>query len=435
MKSFVKKILRRIGLFSFAHAVFYENRFALQVLRCAWRYRRLSRAAKKKPKDCKIRVLFIVSEIAKWKEQFLYEAMERSGEFYPIVGLSSWNVQHELFMSVEDYERVQACAAQFFSKMGDRFVRTVTVENGKRVYHDLSEFDPDIVFYTEQWCPCKKQYPIDVSKFAFTYFLPYYVPDFGIPRIDCHQTIHQMLTGYFCLGESWAKLYRRSLMFTAHTTRFVSTGHPALDYFYHHRDRMPTGNCVIYAPHFSFAYNRAHDYKIGTFDWNGREILAYAEAHSEINWVFKPHPNLRRTLKMTRFMDDAEIEAYYLRWAKIGRVSTTSDYQELFMESHVMITDSGSFLPEYGSTGRPVIRLICSESDIKPPRAAQSVYDTYYQVRNLDELHKALKLVVEDGQDPMREVRLSAVRSAGLIDKDASQNIIRHLLGKFGRCS
>jgi hypothetical protein len=98
-----------------------------------------------------------------------------------------------------------------------------------------------------------------------------------------------------------------------------------------------------------------------------------------------------------------------------------------------MITDSGSFLPEYGSTGRPVIRLICFKNKHIPPKAAKNVYDTYYNVNNLEELHSTLKMVVEDGRDPNREKRIEAVKAAGLTERNASVNIVKHLLKIFNR--
>ena len=360
--------------------------------------------------------------------------MDKSSDFLPIVGISAWNNQSELRVSSEEYKAVIERAEKFFDKLGDRHVRTVTIEAGEWVYHDLSEFKPDIVFYTEQWSPCPKQHPYDVSRYALTCFLPYYVPDFGITQIDCHQQVERMVWTYFCLGNSWAKLYRRSLWCVSYAARFVTTGHPALDYFNQNQDRMPRAGYVIYAPHFSFPHPKQQDfYLIGTFDWNGKAILEYAEAHPEIKWVFKPHPVLRRTLQDTGLMSDAEIDSYYARWAKVSKVSTDGDYQDIFLESRVMITDCGSFLPEYGSTGRPVIRLICSQNKHIPPRAARGVYDTYYNVRNLSEMHAAFKMVIEQGRDPHRERRLVAVQAAGLRGCNASANIINYILRVFNR--
>lgn len=434
MKEIIKRILKRLGVYTFFFRTVFENRLILKTMKCAWRYRRLEKIAKRKPKDEKIRVLFIVSEIAKWKEQSLYEAMERSGEFYPIVGISAWNKQSGL--NIDELESVHKRAEEFFDRMGDRHVRTVTIEDGHKIYHDLSEFNPDIVFYTEQWSPCPKQHPFDVSRYALTCFLPYYVPDFGITQIDCHQQVERMSWTYFCLGESWAKLYRRSLLLTCHSNKFVVTGHSALDVFYEQRDRMPKVGYVIYAPHFAFPHPMQQEfYLIGTFEWSGMAMLKYAEAHPEIKWAFKPHPILRKLLSEFGVMSKAEVDDYYRRWERVGVACYDSDYQELFLESRVMITDSGSFLPEYGSTGRPVIRLMCDKNKHVPPKAAKDVYDTYYQVHNIDELHSVLKMVVEDGRDPNREIRLSAVSRAGLRSQNASDNIVRRLQSVYDRRS
>ena len=149
--------------------------------------------------------------------------------------------------------------------------------------------------------------------------------------------------------------------------------------------------------------------------------------------MFKPHPILRTILPKLGVMTVAEVDAYYARWAKIAISSFDADYQELFLESRVMITDSGSFLPEYGSTGRPVIRLICAKNKHIPPLAAKEVYDTYYNVRNLKEMYAAFKLVIEDEQDPNREQRLIAVKKSGLCGTNASANIVNYLKEVFGR--
>lgn len=433
-KGYVKSFLKRAGMYDFFYQKVYENRVVFKVLKCAWRYHHLVRRAKSKPRNEKIRVLFIVSEIAKWKEQSLYEAMDKSADFFPIVGISAWNNQNERVISSSEYQRVQECAERFFDRLGDRHVRTITIENGNWVYHNLYEFSPDIVFYTEQWAPCRQQHPFDVSKCALTCFLPYYVPDFGIANYDCYQQVERMSWTYFCLAESWRRLYQRYLWFMSYTAKFIPTGHPALDYIGQNRDRTPEEGYVIYAPHWAFPHPGQDDiYIIGTFPWNGREILAYAEAHLEVKWVFKPHPLLRRTLIRSGVMTQEEVESYFDRWSKIAKVCMDGNYQELFIQSRAMVTDCGSFLPEYGSTGRPVIRLICSQNRYVPPAVAKNVYDTYYQVHNIEELYATFKLVIEGRQDPKKESRLVAIQEAGLYESKASQNIMNYLLKTFGR--
>ena len=82
-------------------------------------------------------------------------------------------------------------AEEFFDQLGARHVRTVIYRDGQRGYRDLSDFSPDIVFYTEQWSPCEKQDPYTVSKYALTFFAPYYVGDYCQMQLDCHQQVQR----------------------------------------------------------------------------------------------------------------------------------------------------------------------------------------------------------------------------------------------------
>ena len=60
----IKLFLQKLGLYPFFFEKVYENRLLGVSLACAGRYRGLLAAAKRKPRGEKIRVLFIVSEIA-----------------------------------------------------------------------------------------------------------------------------------------------------------------------------------------------------------------------------------------------------------------------------------------------------------------------------------------------------------------------------------
>lgn len=400
---------------------------AIQIRICKIRYaKQLNRIRSKNPGD-KIRVLFIVSEIAKWKEQWLYKAMEKSGVFEPIVGLSAWNQQREHLCSNDELLRIHSRAEKFFDALGDRHVRTVRIVNGKRVFCDIAEFEPDVVYYTEPWSPCRGQDPFVVSKCALTFYSPYFVPNYGRLELDCHLRLHRMLFGYFCLNALWKKAFEDSLVNSSYCAKFIPAGHPALDFFTQAEPRPSIKNYIIYAPHYSITHPSRVNQFYSTFTWNRNEILAYAKCHSEFNWVFKPHPLLRKILTKTGYMSKEEVEGYYAEWAKIGLVCEDGDYQELFLESRVMITDCGSFLSEYGATGKPIIHLISPTNKCVPIWLTKQAYDTYYQVHDSKEMYSVFKMILEEGLDPRKEERLKAVRDAGFSAGCASDNIIRYL--------
>lgn len=400
----------------------------LDVFVVALRYRRHVVRIRNDAGKPKLRVLFIVSEIAKWKEQSLYEAMEKSGVFEPVVGLSAWNCQIEKLCPNDELAKLHEKAMAFFKNLGDRCIRTVRIVDGKRVISDLREFRPDIVYYTEPWEPAAGQDPVSVSRFALTCYSPYYVPNYSIIEQECKLDLHKMLWVYYCLGEWQAKCFAGAYLPFARCVQFVGAGHPALDPFYLGRDRKPVGNMVIYAPHCTISGEGSKwPQHYATFRWSGLFMLDYAKAHPEVKWVFKPHPLLKRGIKMVGLMSDEEVEAYYAEWRKFATVSEDSNYQDMFLDSKAMITDCGSFLSEYGSTGRPVIHLISAENIREPISKLAALYDTYYKIHDLKELKDVLKDVVEEGLDPLRPKRLAAISETGLGSVYASENIINHL--------
>ena len=405
----------------------------IRVLYVRNNYRRVVSRIQKRRSDEKIRVCFIVSEPTKWKCLLLYREMDASGVFYPFVALSAWNTQSGYTDDQLDAHFTNA--EDFFNRLGVRHVRSVSTH--PRVISTLREFLPDIVVFNEQWYPCGKQTATKISKFALTCFIPYYVPDYGDPVIDCMQLTEIYSHTYFVLNSEWLNLYRPYFKWWKTVARLVPAGHPALDYFScKTTNSLPTDGFVIYAPHFSFPA-QGHSFKMilthGTFDWSGRAILQYAQQHPELRWAFKPHPLLKKELMATGFFTEREIEEYYRAWEKIGIGCYSGDYQELFMNSRAMITDCGSFLAEYGATGKPLIHLICGQNTATPPLPSKMLWDTYYKVNNLDEMLSVFQLVLEADQDPKRECRERMVEKLRLRGNEAAKNIVayfRSLLDK-----
>ena len=428
-KAVLRRMFRIGGIWTRLSNLWENIRFAKRVFACKRRYAKVVRRIRRKPADEKIRVLFIVNEIAKFKCGKLFEEMRDSGIFDPIIALSAWNQQS--FLTDDQLEEEFEQAERFFNKLGYNHVRTVRTH--PRICSDLSEFKPDVVFYSEPWAPCGRQDSESVSRFALTCFVPYYVPNYGDFFVESQQPVHKFLFRYFTLP-FWAGYFRRKSRWWDHSSKFVPAGHPALDFFAQKRDRKPEKNYIVFAPHHSIKHPKVSmPWFLSTFDWTGRPILEYAKRHPEQNWVFKPHPVLRKTIVDSETMTQEEADAYYAEWERIGIACYDSDYQDLFLESRAIITDSGSFLTEAGATGRPVIRLISPNNTLTPLPPSKKVYDTYYEVRTLPEMYELFKTVLEDGEDPKRNERLAAVEESGIAKMEASKNIMDHLRNLLGR--
>ena len=153
------------------------------------------------------------------------------------------------------------------------------------------------------------------------------------------------------------------MRFGSHEGKVVGLGHTGLDFIYLNSDKNIDDNVVLYAPHWSFSHPRNPNFEgYGTFLWSGKFMLEYARRHPEFKWIFKPHPSLKQKLLLSGAMTKESVESYWRDWSGISTVCETCEYHELFLKAKAMITDSASFLTEFGATGKPLIHLISSET-------------------------------------------------------------------------
>ena len=395
--------------------------------------RRYGRLLKRvRSKGSPVKIMFLVSEISKWKTRSLLDRMAGSSGYSPVVGVGLDD--GELRLPVEDRKSLLERRMTWFRDRRIDCVAVSDAEKGRAV--DLRMFSPDAVFYQQPWQIPKRHRPETVSRFALTFYVPYFLSHFGNLDAECLLPFFRQIFAYFVQSTAWATLYRSTARW--HGCRFVATGHPMIDQFRRCDDETTSPNygkscigmedCIIYAPHWTFRHSGRNDiYPNGTFNGNGREILEYAKRHPEWRWVFKPHPLLRSSLVERGLMTRDEADSYYAEWGKIGTVCYDADYPLLFLKSRAMITDSGSFLVEYGATGHPLIHLRPFDSRIKALPPNRELFESYYVVTNLAEMYETFSTVLERREDPLGERRHAAARRVGLCNFLASERIVRYL--------
>ena len=368
-----------------------------------------------------IRVIFIVSDIAKWKCQTLFDKMKASDCFEPLIVLSPYFGESSARYSESEIEDLLKVQEKFFDDENDAHVRSVSGYPPR--YNDLSVYKPDIVFFQEPWTMNGKQTPWHVSNFAIACYVPYYIPHFQRTNIECQMPMHRFLHSFFVLNEETAQRYEYSMHRLGHAARFVPSGHPALDGIMF-SPKPNIDGWVIYAPHWSIDHPEPNS-RISTFKWSGRAILEYAKAHREFRWLFKPHPVLKRRLIDLGYMTKEEVDAYYSEWELIGKSCYTGAYQKYFNESYAMITDCGSFITEYPKTGRPLIHLRNAEYKEEP--CCKLIYETFYHAYTKEEMLRLFHLLLEQKQDPIQGKRLNALQESGISVGNASENIYQYL--------
>lgn len=378
----------------------------------------------RKNKENKIKVLFLVNEISKWKTQSLYDLMNKSEKFEPVIAVTIADVQRKF--SKEEKSAHIKTLLKHFSELNMTCINAWNCEKNKAI--NLKTFKPQIVFYQQPWYLSKIQQPQVVSRFALTCYVPYFVPNYGIMNMDCSD-FHKFLFRNYVLNNEWEKLYK-DYVGDDYGDNIFGVGHTMLDEIYLNKipEIKEEDKFVIYAPHWSIPYKgNENDENYSTFLWNYKLILNYAQNHPEFKWVFKPHPTLKSALKRTGLFTDNDIENYYKEWEKIATPCYSSDYTEIFLKSKALITDCGSFLIEYFCTGKPVIHLISQDCKAIAPVPTQRIFNTFYQVRNPGEFYNNIDTLLQKNNDYKKEERLNLLKELNLENNYAAKNILTDL--------
>lgn len=378
----------------------------------------------------KFLVGFIVSEIAKWKGQSLYDLMDSSSLFEPIILIipSHYEYQYET-NRIDDFIKNKI---DYFRKDN---INAISIWDSKK-NSTISEkkIGVDLIFYQQPW----DKHPsfTRISRYALTFYFPYYLFNGFKFELDLGLSLHKSVFRYIVQNNKLVEFYEGQVKSFLYAGQFVGWGHPITDFFYLRNNQQKVKHYVIYAPHFSFQSERRKSYMAyysSTFLENGRLILDYAKTHSDINWVFKPHPRLYTELINCAGWSKEEADSYYSEWAKIGLTCYDSHYLDYFNESKVMITDCSSFLTEYSCTGNPIIRPVPGDGHtlLTPSPMLISLYNTFYESHNNEELISLLDSIVINGEDPNKESRIACLDETKLTGSYSARNIVEGIKSIF----
>lgn len=372
---------------------------------------KLNRLREKVLHGKKVKVFFMTQRAAAFGCESIYKAMEKDELFDPyIFAISKRDIWYREFYKdvLED--------VKFFEDKGFRVINGY--DENQRV-KDLTVLNPDIIFYDSPnlYGPAyNSHFRLDHINWAF---LTCYVP-YGLLMVDSfyyhYNNINVRKSWKFFLDTTSS--YNRALSdaeFNGFNT--VLAGYPKFDdYNKDDKDNLPEklknhNKTVIYAPHWSIETEN----NFSTFDLYKDIMLDEVKKHPEINFVFKPHPELgfriRALSKAGRMDFTYEDYLEYMReWDSLpnGVCVTQGDYIGIFKRSSCMITDCGSFIGEYLPSLNPCIYIFnprkSRQEDVYTP-LAKDILDTYYVCKTKEELEKQLYEVALMGNDSKRKER------------------------------
>ena len=367
-----------------------------------------------------IRVIFLVTEKQKWGYQSLYENLLTDKYFEPIIVVSCITQKHknpnDKRCSVEDN-------IEFFKSKG------ISVECAyvRNKYIPLEKFKPDIIFYQQPWGLPELHSPSHLSKYALCCYCSYSIAA-SKSGSEQNPIFFYNIWKYFLAHECMIDEYKSWMKYNIEALHV--TGHPKLDVYQDYKEDLfnQEKHYVIYAPHFSIGKSILN---FATFDWSGQFMLEYAKRHPEINWVFKPHPQLRHAFINSKYMTENELDDYFNMWSKVGMVYENGDYFDIFKDSDAMITDCGSFCVEYFFTGKPLLHLISENS--KPHSALNRLVNkNHYSIFNKETLEKYLDEILIKKNDFLKNVRQNALKEIFGEKQSSARNIISYLKEELG---
>lgn len=372
-----------------------------------------------------INVVFEVTGISKWKVDSVLRLMMKHPRFNPIV----WHVPYNKLPNPEREElEIRQCKG-YFLRLGVNFV----------TYPELHAFPadekPDIIFLHEPYDGLiDRPYHKGVLRYLLC-FTPY-----GYSSSSSAAARNLILTNgsVFCFLENELSKQNTSRLMDNKGCNIKVSGHPMADSFlFAEREGSAVWKAcgssmkrVIWAPHWTIERKNCWLF-YGTFMQTGEILLEMAEKYrGQIQFAFKPHPNLYNSLCEHPQWGKEKTDAFYAKWREMPNTQFEDGaYTNLFMQSDAMIHDCGSFIQEYLFANKPCMYLKDPENRQDYSAMAEDCLNAYQMGITREDIEAFLQMVLR-GEDPKAEVR-GQLREKYLVPphgQSAAQNIIDCLL-------
>lgn len=378
----------------------------------------------------KVKVFFLVQYMAKFECKSVYDAMEKNDLFEPYVLIT--HPRDKRFSEEPSYIEETRKAYQIMSQRGYRTILGYD-EQWRPIRLELHR--PDIIFWNNPNMTGKSHYQnVYLNANYLTCYTPYFFNTASFEdyiRFKYSLENFQIMTAWKVFVESYHTFYSMienccgtGLMACAERPKSwvninsVLAGYPKLDLYGENGqvkvpDKFKNGKpIVVYAPHWSIRCG----VNLATFHRFNQQFMKLVHKHPEINFVFKPHPDLHNRIIDLHNVGRAdtltpeEYDAYVKEWDSMpnGMLVDDGEYIDLFRASSCLITDCGSFIAEYLPSGHPCIYILNPEKDNPLDfynELGRKIVESYYCCSDWKSIEAYFEKVVLRGEDPNKELR------------------------------
>ena len=278
----------------------------------------------------KIRVLFILSQLPKWKTEALYQAMLDHPRFEPVLGVA---------LGIVDYPTMEAAKLDvllnYIQKKGYNYTEL-------RLTADIQErIKPDIIFYQEASGGINSS-----ITFSSLHNILFCYSCYGILTLTekslYNSPYHNICWKWF-VDSPLIIDYAKTVM-SNKAKNLCYTGTAIVDELLTDRNSYKdpwklqhnSKKRIIWAPHHTIGIGK-EEISYGCFLEVAEGMKALAEKYSdEVQWAFKPHPSLKQ--KLYYLWGEERTNAYWAFWSdsencqlEEGKYISLFKYSDAFM--------------------------------------------------------------------------------------------------------
>jgi len=113
---------------------------------------------------------------------------------------------------------------EFFKQKGMNAELGYDIQNDD--FMPFEKFTPDLIFYSHPWYVYKTQGPVMCSRFALTYYIPYFIPA-SVVWFDYDLRFHKYLYKHYVSTDIIRDIYIENIKNSV--CKIVTAGHPIFD--------------------------------------------------------------------------------------------------------------------------------------------------------------------------------------------------------------
>lgn len=354
--------------------------------------------------DIPLNVVFLVLYPSVWKYDSVYQLMEKDPMFNPLILACPAVDQGEEHMM----ETLNG-TYNYLRGKGYKVLKSYNEQTGE--YIDVKTLHPDILFYASQW---DGHYDVRYQSQTLKKYLKCYV-NYSYKNNPFEWSIASQFQGrmwmYFSECEDNKKLAMSFNKREFANMRVV--GYPMYDEIIATKEMGKDWKIqnkqlkrIIWAPHHSIE-GQDGLLKFSTFLLNADAISILAEKYKDqVQWVFKPHPQLKVVLYRHPDWGKERTDAFYKRWEDGKNTNYVNGaYVDLFKSSDAMIHDCGSFVVEYLYVNKPVMFLSKYDREGQSNEVGKKAFHCHYEGTTAEDIERFIVDVVINGNDTMTEKR------------------------------